>query len=44
MKTAKLNQTMYFKDVLTSEWKSEKNVALGERFCFCSHRKQTKKL
>lgn len=38
-KTAELNQPIYFKDVLLSEWKPGYVLCWG-RFCFCFHRKR----
>jgi hypothetical protein len=34
-----LNQSVYIKDILISEWKIE-NMLLGERLCLCFHRER----
>ena len=42
-KTTELNHPIYFKAVLTLEWKSENVLYWGESLCFCFHRKQKTK-
>lgn len=39
-KTAELKQTVYFKDVLTFDWKPEYVYILGKKICFSFQRRR----